>query len=294
MGEIFLKGVTVMYPTLKLYPTPGDFLRDNAAFLERYEAATQLSQGNAMGHADEPCAPGLLFGRYEAEGEPILLFGNTRPWNICLNASHEHADMSLEAVKMLAAHLKENSIEISGVTASESLCQAFMEAYGGGFQLRSAMDIMVLDELIEPRPCDGAVRKAAETDLDTVVDWMCRFHLEALNETPDDAGIHERYSGRISAGDIWMLEAPDGTPAAMAGIARKLAHGVSVNAVYTLPEYRGRAYAQNVVAQICREKLNEGNRYCTLFVDKKNPLSNRAYKKIGFKILEDCSEYKLP
>ena len=39
--------------------------------------------------------------------------------------------------------------------------------------------------------------------------------------------------------------------------------------------------------------LAAGFESCTLFVDKKNPVSNRVYKKIGFEILEDSSEYKL-
>ncbi len=41
---------------IKLYPTPGDFLRDNSAFLDRYEVQSQLNRGNAAAHRDEPCS----------------------------------------------------------------------------------------------------------------------------------------------------------------------------------------------------------------------------------------------
>lgn len=30
-----------------------------------------------------------------------------------------------------------------------------------------------------------------------------------------------------------------------------------------------------------------------MFVDKKNPISNRVYEKIGFKVMENCYDYRL-
>lgn len=36
-----------------------------------------------------------------------------------------------------------------------------------------------------------------------------------------------------------------------------------------------------------------GKSYVTLFVDKKNPISNRVYRKIGFDVLEDAGDYRV-
>ena len=241
---------------------------------------------------NRPCSSGLLFGRYEADGQPVLIFGNTLPWNICVNASHTHGDMPIEAAGLLADYLRDNAVKISGITARERICKAFMRAYGGRFTLGSAMDIMVLEELIEPKACAGRARKSTIDDLELILSWKLAFYREVLNQEPSLESLRERNTNSVAGGIISLWEV-DGTPVAMAETTRQMAHGTSVSSVYTLPEHRGHGYAQNVVATICREKLGQGNRYCTLFVNKKNPVSNKAYKNIGFKILEDAFEYKL-
>lgn len=275
---------------IKLYPTPGDFLRDNSAFLDKYEVQSQLNRGNASQHKDEPCAHGLLFGRVERDGAPVLLFGNTPPWNLCLNAPAEVPD---GAFKELAAYLCENSIEITGVSGRDQLCRAFMQAHGGSFTLRSTMDIMVLHTLIEPPPCPGAVRKADMSDLDLIVGWKCAMMREALNEEPDPQRLRNTTLDQLERSVVWLMENEAGEPLSMANSGRMLPHGACVSGVYTPPEHRGHGYCQNTVAALCRELLACGKSYVTLFVDRKNPISNRVYRKIGFYVLEDASDYRL-
>ncbi len=277
---------------IKLYPAPRDFLADNQEFLEKYEVQSQLNRGNAAAHQDEPCSPGLLFGRVELDGAPVLLFGNTLPWNLCLNAAPDVSGTD-EAIAELAAYLRDNSIEIAGVTARETLCRAFMEAYGGQFRLRSTLDIMVLETLIEPPPCPGTVCKAGMSDLDLIVDWKCAILREAVNEEPVPEQVRETTVDQLERSVVWLMRDERGEPVSMANSGRMLEHGACVSGVYTPPQHRGHGYCQNTVASLCRELLSSGKSYVTLFVDKKNPISNRVYRKIGFEILEDSSEYKL-
>lgn len=280
--------------TLKLYPTPGDFLRDNQDYLARFEASTQLNQGNAFAHEAESCHPGLLFGRYEQDGQALLLFGNTSPWNLCLNAPHmEDPAPALAASQRLAEELRAKNVPIAGVTGREALCQAFMRSYGGEFQVRSTLDIMVLHKLIDPPPVEGQVRPATMDELDALTNWMCAFMEEALHEPADWNVRREACRKRIEDGSRWVLEAPDGTLLSTVSTSRRMAHSIGITAVYTSPEHRGKGYCQFAVASLCRKMLAAGFEACTLFVDKKNPVSNRVYKKIGFEILEDSSEYKL-
>lgn len=279
---------------LKLYPTPGDFLRDNQDYLARFEAATQLNQGNASAHASEPCHPGLIFGRYEQDGQALLLFGNTSPWNLCLNAPHmENPAPALAASEQLAEELRAKNIPIAGVTGREALCQAFMRSHGGEFRIRNAMDIMVLHKLIDPPPAEGQFRPATMDELDTLTHWMCAFMEEALHEPADWDVRREACRKKIEEGFCWVLEAPDGTLLSTVSTSRRMAHSIGISAVYTPPEHRNKGYCQFAVASLCQKMLTAGFDSCTLFVDQKNPVSNRVYKKIGFEILEDCSEYKL-
>lgn len=278
---------------IKIYGTPGEFLEENKAFLQRYEAVCQLNLGNAAAHKDEPCRPDLLFGRCEENGQGVLLFGNTLPYNLCLNAVPGDP-AALSAAVLLAEHLQKESIEITGVNASKMLCNVFFSAYCQPYRVRAAMDIMVLTELIEPPAVSAAVRKAASGDLGTVAGWVCAFHAEALREELEPEETREKFSGMIQNGQVYLMETKDGTQVSMAAVVnRALPHGVGISWVYTPPEHRGRGYCQNTVAALCREKLGEGYAYCTLFVDKVNPISNRVYEKIGFQIVEDNFDCRL-
>ncbi len=280
---------------LKLYATPDEFLADNETYLSRYEASSQLNQGNAAAHAGESCHPELLFGSYWQGGRTVLLFGNAAPWNICLNAPPAGDPVpSQTAAAELGGYLRKERIPIAGVTGQESLCRPFMEAYGGSFRLGSMLDIMVLDTVMDPPPVPGRVRKAEMRDLDTLTRWMCGFIEEAtLLESTNPEERREKERQGIEKGSIRVLEAPDGTLLSTARTSRKMAHSVSVSAVYTPPEHRAQGYCQFTVAALCREMLSAGFSSCTLFVNKENPISNRVYKKIGFTILEDSFEYKL-
>lgn len=276
--------------SVKIYPTPGDFLRDNHEFLAKYEIPSQLNRGNAAAHKDEPCSPELLFGRVECDGAPVLLFGNTPPWNLCLNAPAEIPD---GAFKELAAYLCENSIEIAGVSGRDQLCQTFIRAHGGRFAPRSSMNILVLEHLIEPPPCPGGVRKAGMSDLDLIVGWKCAMMREALGEESVPERVRSTTLDQLERSVVWLMENEAGEPVSMANSGRMLPHGACVSGVYTPPEHRGHGYCQNTVAALCRDLLASGKSYVTLFVDRKNPISNRVYRKIGFLVLEDASDYRL-
>lgn len=278
---------------IKFYNTPGEFLTDNAAFLRRFEIATQLSVGNAVAHRDEPCSPELLFGRCEEDGETILLFSNTLPYNLLLHSIPGDFSACAAAV-LLAERLKKDGVKLNGLNATQQLSQIFTFAYGGKFTLKTAMDIMELRELIEPPVVPGTVRKVRPDELDFFLDWRCEFQRDALHEEPNPDQLRESFAKTVTEGRLYVLALKDGTPVSMAAIAnRELPHGVSITDVYTPKEYRGNKYAQNTVAAICRERLAAGAEYITLFVDKRNPISNRAYAKLGFRILEDNFDYRV-
>ncbi len=279
--------------TLKLYPTPAHFLQDNQEFLTQNPVSTQLNQGNASANQDAPCSSQLFFGRYEAEGRPLLLFGNAAPWNLCLNAPQDRNQETGQAAAALARYLQAEHIPIAGILGRESLCQPFMEAWKGDFQLRAAMDIMILRALIEPPHASGQVRLARLGDLETIARWMCAFTQEALREPCQLSDRLDRDRQHIEAGRTWIMENEEGELVSTARATRETPEGISVSAVYTPPEHRGKGYCQNTVAGLCRHQFQQGKAYCTLFVDKSNPFSNRAYKKIGFEVLEDTSDYRL-
>jgi predicted GNAT family acetyltransferase len=68
-------------------------------------------------------------------------------------------------------------------------------------------------------------------------------------------------------------------------------NGMTVGGVYTPPELRGKGYATSCVAELSRNILQSGKKFCVLTTDLANPTSNSIYIKIGYKPIGDNSFY---
>jgi len=78
----------------------------------------------------------------------------------------------------------------------------------------------------------------------------------------------------------------------MAQKAGKTPNGNSVNFVYTPPELRRRGYATECVAKLSKYLLEEGNKFCFLFTDLIDPISNSIYQKVGYRSVIDVDEFQ--
>lgn len=74
--------------------------------------------------------------------------------------------------------------------------------------------------------------------------------------------------------------------------AGKTPNGNLVNFVYTPPHLRRRGYATECVAHLSKRLLEEGNKFCFLFTDLSNLISNSIYQKIGYRPIIDVDQYK--
>jgi len=95
-------------------------------------------------------------------------------------------------------------------------------------------------------------------------------------------------SERIKNGNIYLWD--NAGPKSMAEKSRPTRNGISINNVYTPPEYRNSGYATSCVAALCRECLTKYS-FCVLYTDLSNPVSNSIYKKIGFIEHSDSVQY---
>jgi len=82
-------------------------------------------------------------------------------------------------------------------------------------------------------------------------------------------------------------------PVSMAAFTKQLKKGISVSLVYSDARKRGMGYGVAVVYNLSKLYLERGNEFCSLFVDKRNPVSNGVYTKIGYKIIEDNFDYRI-
>ena len=125
----------------------------------------------------------------------------------------------------------------------------------------------------------GIPRQLSSKDFGLFKAWTHAFIREAIPSDPvpsDDAIMNDLRSRRHW---LWTYE---GKPVSMAAIARRTKRAAFINSVYTPPEYRNRGFGQAITAIVVREIFDEGRAAACLYVDLRNPASNRCYAKLGF------------
>lgn len=139
----------------------------------------------------------------------------------------------------------------------------------------------------------GRLRHADRSDLEQLGRWLLAFQVEAMpGEAGDIDTAHMIMDRLIENGDMFVWETAGGRVVSMGARTRPTATGVSINLVFTPPEERGQGFATTCVAQLTQHLLASGNRYCSLFVDRDNPLANHVYTKIGYQSITDFDEFR--
>lgn len=281
---------------IKIYNTVQEFLKENEAILLEKEAVTQLILHNCFSNREKEVTKDLLLGRVEDEQENLkLIFANVNPFNLLI---HNLDGDTAEAIKVLTDYLIEDKVNINGINANKKICDEFINYYenitGCMFKEHLSMDVMELTEINkEVKLPNGTFRVANLEDKDLLIEWHIKFAKEALDEDMVYDDFKEKLNLRIENQSIYVFEDEFNKPMAMAASTRQLVNGVSVSLVYSSKDARGKGYGLAVVYNLSKEYLARGNKFCSLFVDKKNPVSNGVYRKIGYKILEDNYDYRI-
>lgn len=279
------------------YETVARFLEENKTLLLEREAVSQLILFNALTNQHLETNAALLFGRVEDDlGKAVLLFANVQPYNLVIHAANPAGIPS--AAQTLSDYIIRLDIEIKGINANKAICNAFTAEYGikrPGYDFREklAMDIMELKRLKDLKLVKGKTRHANMADMERIAEWMKEFTADALDETVLYEDQIPKAIKIIESKRLYVFENPDGEIVTMAAAAKQLIHGICINYVYTPFKFRNKGYAAANMYYLSKEMLDKGNQFCSLFVDKKNPVSNRVYKKIGYEILEDQYDLRL-
>jgi uncharacterized protein len=197
-----------------------------------------------------------------------------------------------DGTRLLVDDLCHAGLSIPGVLGPEIVAKEFALCWsqqtGRVVQLEQRQRLYALRQVITPSTGSGTLRKAGQADASRIIGWWMGFHQEIFGEV-DREEATQAVSLRIGEGDIYLWE--DGQPVSMAMKTRPLKKGISVNGVYTPPEFRGKGYATACVAGLSRLLLGAGWEYCALFTDLANPTSNSIYQKIGYRPVCDYEEY---
>lgn len=129
---------------------------------------------------------------------------------------------------------------------------------------RAPAGVGVLEMPSGERVAAGRLRKASFEHFDTLVEWMVDFGLETRNRSPKDVADREplrakdrnQVASMLDAGRVFVWELPDGTIVCMAAVSRPIDnYSISISAVFTAAEHRGKGYAYNAVAHLTKRML---------------------------------------
>lgn len=281
---------------LKLYDDADAYLRDYEEVLLQRESISQLVLYDAYRSHNNPNEFKGLFGVVVDGGLTLLHFSNLPPRNLSVYIQDNSKDIRIAAM-LLADFLAEKQIIPEGLNAKYEVCEAFIEQFSKKlkctFAERIALDIMEIRQVNDIKPAEGITRPAMPNEVKLLTEWMIQYQIEALAKEVDYESALLCTSNLINHNKLYIFENSQQNVVSMASTTRQLARGIAISYVYTPEEYRGMGYGATNIYNISKKHLDEGNEFCTLFVDKKNMLSKRAYEKVGYSIIDDMYEYKL-
>ena len=153
------------------------------------------------------------------------------------------------------------------------------------------MRILVLENILESNLRDDVTyRKAEMKDKDILLEMLKEIRREIVNEEMSDEEALEKFDKSMENG-YYILE-KEGKIVAQASINKQLLNGKLVGSVFTVKNERGKGYAYNLVYRLSKDILENGAKYCALFTDDSNQISNHVYEKIGYRRIADVTEIK--
>ncbi len=232
--------------------------------------------------------PKLSSGTHEFE-PPVYLASIERDGRVCGCAFRTPpyklgvTTIPAEAVELVVEDVARVYTTLPAVLGREEdagrVAEAWSRRAATGWRFGSRQRIHRLDALIEPAVVPpGALRAARDDERALVVAWLDAF--------VEDTGIGG--AGGAAIANVLFAERQaflwdNRGPKALVGVPGFTPNGARVGYVYTPPAERGRGYATAATAALSRQLLDSGRRFCVLFTDLANPISNRIYARLGYR-----------
>jgi len=169
------------------------------------------------------------------------------------------------------------------------LTLAFAELRGGRIECASDELVYELTAVLPPAQPPGFARLATVTDVPIVTRYFGEFFREVVLPYPPDPATMA--AAVIEQGRALLWD--DSGVRSMACTARRTPTGIALAPVYTSPDARGRGYGSAVTAELCQRLLDSGNRFVCLHAERKNEISNRIYRAIGFRHVANLSVWSV-
>ncbi len=211
-----------------------------------------------------------------------LMFLNALPFNLQIYSPNGNE----KAFSMLVDYLLENNIFIRGVQGSKQDCDLFMKEYtlksNKEFQLFYAMKTMKLtkENLKKPK-ITGTIRLANDLDIPKIHKMYCCFVSDTLQEQVNPEKIQAQLKEMVQNHQLYVFINDYQQLTSCVKLLNNFVNGGTLSFVFTDPKYRNHGHAKEMIYLLAYTYLKQKD-FLTLFVDQKNPISNKVYVDIGF------------
>jgi predicted GNAT family acetyltransferase len=195
------------------------------------------------------------------------------------------------AINHVVAELAQSRPDLTGVRGPRDIATRFADTWctstGALSSVSCEQRLYRLNVLRPPMTIEGEPRPARESDIDLLVDWLTRFHAEALANTPGPVATPHSIRTAKQAGGEFLLWALNSEPVSMAAVSFPAAGVSGIGPVYTRADKRGHGFGSAVTAAAANWAYAAGAKDVVLFADLANPVSNTIYQRIGFRSVID-------
>lgn len=261
------------------YDNIESFGRDILNILLRNEACNNLMISWLLENRSIPNSDWLM--ATVSDNDHILLAALwSKPFNLMLYEDEHHR--SDAAMDFLARNVRLGRYSLPGVLAEQTTAKRFAYSYlqSKALSIHNSMVAMQLDRLIKCDRASGLCRALSERDMFYTPYWERAFSEDCKSHVFSITECQERIRTRLGKNTHFIWQ--DGVPVSQAVFGRGTPSGAVINWVYTPPYYRGRGYATSVVAELSASLLGQGKRFCCLFADTQNHISQKIYRKLGY------------
>jgi predicted GNAT family acetyltransferase len=261
-------------------------------FLLAHEAEHSLLIGIVGQAIDDPShwSGTPLFLTVDRGGVPVAVALRTPPYLPILSRVDDG-----EAIPLLVEQfLREEGIQgVKGpLTASRAFAEEWTRRTNQTAALALSERLYAVERVRPVHGVAGAFRPATAADRPLLIAWTRAFVAEALGAHVTDGhaerSVDLRLRGEQAGFGLWE----EGEPVSLAGFAGPTPDGIRIGPVFTPPRFRGHGYASALIAELSRTLLEDGRRFCALYADLANPVSNRIYQRIGYEPVADSAEFR--
>ena len=272
------------------YENLEDFVKDNMNLILEKEWLNCLMVGNCLEGLKQEKIDWLLAKITENNKTELIMFYR-KPWKLLLYSPTDNK--SNELFKFAAEEIYKIDSNLLGVNSEKQIANKFAKNYckiaNLSFKIYKPLRILLLTKLKNANLNQDLIfREVRITDKPILIKFIEDFCSEATNEKYTYKEIEEKFNEYVKKG-YYVIE-KDKKIVSQAVFSRNLTKGKCVSGVYTAKEERGKGYAYNLIYRMSKKALDEGAKYCVLYTDDENPISNHVYEKIGYHRMVDCED----